>query len=293
MKKFTWMQLILLICLSSFAFAGDEEVDRSPVYHIYKDIDLIPTTKLEYDRPRIVIKAIVPKLTQEYGEEEDFAESIANYNDYVLELIDEEADAFREQVKANEEYQKSMAKSDIKNDFIIDFDSSLIKPDNEPVLSLRFAIHGVISGMSRSYRKHRVLNYDLANDQTIELADLFLPDSNYLVIIAQNARDILSRRLRDKSRIETGTMATAENFQNWNLTPYGLRITFNQEQVAPYIFGSQTITIPYSALSEVINPASILGKCLKKKRKCFGDKTMTGGFIDEAKNKSPVIASRH
>ena len=103
-NKLFWLTLIIICNLSSFAFADDDGVDRSPVYHIHKDVDLIPTTKLEYDRPRIVIKAIVPKLRKEYGGDEDLEENIANYNEYVLELIAEEADFFREKVKANEEY---------------------------------------------------------------------------------------------------------------------------------------------------------------------------------------------
>lgn len=281
------MNLLINIMIASMAllvtpvFADNDEIDRSPVFHVVRDIDLIPTTKLEYDRPRIVIKAIVPKLVS--PEEET---SIDDYNTQVLEIIDEEANAFREEVNSHADYQETLAKADIKNDVIIDFDSALLNAGKENIIiSLRFAVHGVISGMPRSYRKHRVLNYNFETGNVIGLSDLFIPESNYLDIIADSARNQLAKKLQDKSRISFGSAPTVENYSNWNLTPAGLRITFDRDQVAPSIYGSQTITIPYAQLAEVIDPESLLAKCLKHKRTCFTKHINTGGFIDEAKNK--------
>ena len=280
---------ISAICLAVlttalFAAEDNDEIDRSPVFHIFADVNLIPTTQLEYDRPRVVIKAIVPKLVSQTEDE-----IIDQYNEVVLSLIDEEAENFRQIVKNHAEYQEAMAKSDVKNDLIIDFDSSVLTTSNSPILSLRFVIHGVVSGMSGSYRKHRVLNYDLDTGSEVQLAELFLPTANYLDAISTGARNILARKLKDQSRVIEGTTPTFEHFQNWNLTAHGLRITFDQQQVAPAKYGSQTITIPYADLEEIINPESVLATCIKHRRRCFGNNVLTGGFIDEARNKHTRI----
>lgn len=274
------LAIISLACVATAVFAEDDAaVDRGPVYHIFSNIDLVPTTKLEYDRPRIVIKAIVPRLV---SEDENEA-VIADYNAIIAEIIDEEGNAFREEVKSHSDYQDTLASSDIKNDVIIDFDSSLLNSGKQnAIISLRFAIHGVISGMPRSYRKHRVLNYNFDTGNVIELSDLFVSGSNYLEVIANSARNKLSKILTDKSRMAYGSSATAENYSNWNITPRGLRITFDREQVAPSIYGSQTITIPYAELAEIIDPDSLLATCLKRKHSCFTKPVDTGGFIDEA-----------
>jgi len=281
---------LLLLACSNLAFA-DEGVDRGPVYHILPDVDMIPTTSLEYGRPRIVIKAIVPKLV---SAADDLI--IDDYNDVALNLIDEESEDYKEAVQSHEESQNTMASAEIKNDVIIDFDSSILNKGQTPILSLRFDIQGVISGMSQPYRKHRVLNYDLDTGDLIELSDLFEEDSDYLEVLAENARILLSKKLVSKAMIAAGTEPKIENYQIWNMTPDGLRFTFEANQVAPAIYGAQTITIPYQELDEIIEPESVLAKCLKHKRSCFGQSIITGGFIDEAKNQeqsklSPVVAS--
>lgn len=278
---------LLLLVISNLVLA-EEGVDRGPVYHILPDVDLIPTTSLEYGRPRIVIKAIVPRLA---SASEDAI--IDEYNDLVLNVIDEESDDYKETVKSHEDSQNTMVSSEIKNDVIIDFDSSILNKNKTPILSLRFVIQGVVSGMSGPYRKHRVLNYDLDTGDLIELSDLFETDSDYLDVLAENARILLSKKLVNKTMIASGTEPKIENFQIWNLTPDGLRFTFEAAQVAPAIYGAQTVTIPYSELDEVIEPESILAKCLKHKRSCFSQSIITGGFIDEAKNEGSgtVVAS--
>jgi hypothetical protein len=49
-----------------------------------------------------------------------------------------------------------------------------------------------------------------------------------------------------------------ENYRNWNITPDGLMITFDEYQVAPYAAGPQTVTVPYSELRGLINPEGVL-----------------------------------
>jgi hypothetical protein len=42
--------------------------------------------------------------------------------------------------------------------------------------------------------------------------------------------------------------------RKWNITSNGLVIIFDEFQVAPYVPGPQTVTIPYSELKTLIDP---------------------------------------
>ena len=54
----------------------------------------------------------------------------------------------------------------------------------------------------------------------------------------------------------------AELERNWDAIA-GLLITFDEYQVAPYVFGQQTETVPYSELKSMIDPHGPLGDFVK------------------------------
>ena len=54
--------------------------------------------------------------------------------------------------------------------------------------------------------------------------------------------------------IETGASPDVKNFSVWNLSEDMLNITFNAYQVAPYVFGIQSVSIPLSNMTNMINP---------------------------------------
>ena len=98
------------------------------------------------------------------------------------------------------------------------------------------------------------LNYDLGQGQELGLSDLFLPDSNYLDVIAEYCMNELRKQpFADSSSLE-GAQPTPENYRNWNIEPGGLMITFHAYQVAPGAAGPQTIIIPYDQLAALIDP---------------------------------------
>jgi hypothetical protein len=98
--------------------------------------------------------------------------------------------------------------------------------------------------------------YDLAGNRPLALSDLFQPGSAYLERIATEAVEQLTAR--EILLFPEGAIPTEENYRNWNITPEGLLITFDEYQVAPYAAGPQTVTIPYSELADLINPAGPL-----------------------------------
>jgi hypothetical protein len=138
--------------------------------------------------------------------------------------------------------------------------------------------------MAHPYHHHFVLNYDLNNNEKINLDDLFSPDADYLPVLSSYTSSVLNRRLRDKQMIADGTAPKPENFKNWNIKPNGLLFTFDEYQVAPYVNGAQTVLVPYSILKKMIDPDSLIANCVTNKKRCSRSNVLTGGFIDEAIN---------
>ena len=107
------------------------------------------------------------------------------------------------------------------------------------------------------------LNYDLGQGKELSLGDLFLPNSNYLEIIATYCTNELSKQPFADPIFLEGAKPTKDNYRNWNITPDGLLITFDEYQVAPYAAGPQQITVPYNELRTAINPQGPLSVIVK------------------------------
>jgi hypothetical protein len=107
------------------------------------------------------------------------------------------------------------------------------------------------------------LNYDLGQGRELALSDLFLPNSNYLAIIAEYCINELRKQpFADSSSLE-GAQPTSENYRNWNIEPSGVMITFDTYQVAPGAAGPQTIVVPYDQLATLIDPKGPLTVIIK------------------------------
>ena len=258
----------------------DKPMPKDKTYHVFADVDLVPTQEIQYAKPRIVIKSLVPKLVSDSTDDPD--ETISDFNQQVADLINTEADQFKENVK--EMRAKSPDKAKQRNDLDVDFDTSIINTGDTPIVSIRFTFSGYADGLSARYRYHRVLNYNLDSGKLIELSDLFSPDANYLQVISDYSRAVLSKKLRNQTMIMEGTEPRADNFSNWNIDPTGLRFTFDESKVAPAIDGTQVVVVPYSVLNDLMSPDSPISDCLKHKRRCKNSNLRTGGFVDEAIN---------
>ena len=291
-------KLIMLLCsVAALTFAANtfaEDVDsgedsgkvKQQIYHVFGDVDLLPTTDIQYAKPRIVIKSIFPKIVSETPDE-----YIDDFNQLVRDLISDEVKDFKTIVADNKDIQSTLLKSQIKNELTIDFDASVANTADIPLISIRFSVSGYSSGMAHPYNKHVTLNYDLDSGEEMELSEVFKPDADYLTILSNYSRDILSRKVKDQQMMLNGTEPKADNFSKWNIKPYGLSITFDEGTVAPRVYGTQTVLIPYSALKEVVSPDSPLENCVKHKRRCAQNNLLTGGFLDEARNTRMIDTS--
>jgi len=141
----------------------------------------------------------------------------------------------------------------------LDVKYELLSPPGDPY-SLKFNMAGYFDGAAHPYHYSKTLNYELEAGEELRLADLFLPDSNPLQVIADYCKAELSTRDIAFDAFSTGADPTEENYRNWNITRDGLLITFDEYQVAPYAAGPQTVLIPYSQLSAIIKPDGPLAR---------------------------------
>src|SRR5262245_49139802 len=102
-------------------------------------------------------------------------------------------------------------------------------------------------------------NYDLNRNAPVRLADLFTPNSNYLKVISDySVREL--KKLDTVSSVENGAGPKIENFHSWNITPAGLKITYDPYQVGPYVAGPHEVAVPYSLLKPIIKPDGLLAQ---------------------------------
>ena len=102
------------------------------------------------------------------------------------------------------------------------------------------------------------LNFSAVTGKSIALADLFADRAGAATILSTQSRALLKAALSitaDQSLIAAGTGPDLANFDGaWVLTPTGVQLTFAVGQVGPASLGTPTITVPWSALSTVIDP---------------------------------------
>lgn len=107
------------------------------------------------------------------------------------------------------------------------------------------------------------VNYDLASGKELALSDLFLPNSNYLETISAYCITELGKQPFFDGPFTDGANPVAENYQNWNISPDGLIITFDTYQVGPGAAGPQIILVPYEQIKSLIAPQGPLSNFIR------------------------------
>lgn len=126
------------------------------------------------------------------------------------------------------------------------------------LFSVRMNVGFYMAGAAHPAHYSHAINYDLSEGRVLSLEELFQPGSAYLETLSTYCLDDLAAQ--GTLAWEEGALPKAENFQDWNLTPGGLEIMFDEYQVAPYAAGPQKVLIPYERLKEVMNPEGPLAK---------------------------------
>lgn len=297
LKNFlNYLLLVVALQYATVLFAedssNDESSDDQNTVRIYNDIDLTSVTKFDYAK-RTVIKSVFPQLSSQQGDD-----TIDDFNGTVENIIKDNVAEFKQKVKKNENATSNFISDEapptnLNNRLTIDYNSSILKVGSNHIISIRFSLQGYLVGMAHPYHEHDVLNYNTKDHQELELADLFSPNADYLTVISNYARDTLKKHLAIKDMIDDGTLPKPENFAVWNLKPNGILFTFEEYQVAPYVYGAQTVLVPYQVLKDMIPADSVIAPCLRNKNGCSANHLFTGGFLDEAKNTSRAVNPHH
>lgn len=141
-----------------------------------------------------------------------------------------------------------------------DLDFALLSPPGD-LLSLQFKIDGYAAGAAHPYHYTQTFNYQLSSGEQLALGQLFQQGTDYLAFLAAFCDSELRQRLGE-AYFPDGAQPSQENYRNWNLTPDGLLLSFDEYQVAPYAAGPQSVLIPYAVLQTIANPQGPLATFL-------------------------------
>jgi hypothetical protein len=177
---------------------------------------------------------------------------VTAFNTSMQKLTQAEVDAFKQGMK------NITVIPEVPNSSF-NFQYSLVSPAGSKINSIKFSFEGFTSGAAHPYHYTKTVNYNLESGQELTLDQLFVPGTDYLQTISDNCKTELSKRdIGFAGDFTTGADAKPENYQNWNIAADGLLITFDEYQVAPYAAGPQAVLIPYSALTNLADPAGPL-----------------------------------
>lgn len=110
------------------------------------------------------------------------------------------------------------------------------------------------TGGAHPYHTIKTINYNTSTNKIITIEDLLKINPLLLPSISNISREKLKTNPKftthlDINMLNNGTSPLKENFQNFTLTPSGLKVYFDYYQIAPYYYGYSEITIPYQDLS--------------------------------------------
>ena len=176
------------------------------------------------------------------------------FNATAAAVVDHDVNEF----KASLKYQPP---TPITSGSFIDVKYEVLSPPGD-ILSIKFNAMGYGDGAAHPYHYSQTLTFDLERGLQIQLFQLFQSDASYLQVIADYCKAELSTRDIAFDAFITGADPTEENYRNWNLTADGLLITFDEYQVAAYAAGPQTVLIPYSQLSSILDPQGPAAKIM-------------------------------
>ena len=177
--------------------------------------------------------------------EAGLSEGFAEFNQQVEGIVFGELETFRKQI---DEQSLTPAESVGPSSFLSAYE---VANATQGILSLRLNFDQYASGAAHPYPYTVTLTYDFEKQKALSLADLFLPDSEYLQRLSDLAlADLSQREWFDSAQ---GLAPLEQNYPNWLLTEDGLTIIFDVYQVAPYAAGPQLVEISFDQLQGLLS----------------------------------------
>jgi hypothetical protein len=240
----------------------------SEAIEIGEGVKIIPKTQHEEDTQlRFTIDVNYPQI-----EGANLSRQATEFNKLIMQMVNHEVQQFKKYVTLDQVHMQSLPEDLKHNSLRTDYDVDVVKPNKKIIISVRLSNEGFQAGRAHPYHNHKVLNYDMTAGKVLTFAELFKPKSNYLNLISKYANQKLTQKLEDKWMINEGTKPVDKNYQIWNLENDGILITFDEYQVAPYVYGAQEVEIPYSELKAVLSPKAPIFSCANDAESCEGAK---------------------
>jgi hypothetical protein len=195
-------------------------------------------TNEESKSPRYTIQGKWPVL------EWDGDSRVDTFNQSIDEMVQAEMRGFKDGLA---QLPDEPGLDETGSSLIFDFVST---NTNNGILSVLMRVSFYTAGAAHPGHYSRAVNYNYRTGKLLAMGDLFISGADFLDPIATAClKDLKARGVLGW---EDGALPKADNYQVWNITPDGLQITFDEYQVAPYASGPQTVTIPYTALNDII-----------------------------------------
>lgn len=130
---------------------------------------------------------------------------------------------------------------------------------DKPVASAVLTFEQFFTGAAHPFSDIRTFNFDLGTAHEYVLADLFTKGTDWLKVLTADCRRSLAAQLGPiGASFGSGRQPVASDFPGWSLTSASMQITFQEYQVAPYAYGTPTVTIPIEDLEPIANPGGPL-----------------------------------
>jgi hypothetical protein len=213
----------LLILIFTSAILADNAIQSNITTKIHQE---------SHKNPTYEIKMAVPVMQGQ-------APYVQSFNQYVKSLMEKE----------RREFIDSIAGDVPPNPSAFDLKYKILYFIPNRFVSIQFEEYSYVSGSAHPNIETYVINYDFVQNRDLNLQDLFKPEVSYLSIIANYCiKELKTRKFGAVDFIKDGAAPVDRNYHDWNITKAGLLINFDAYQVAPYVYGKQTVVIPYSYL---------------------------------------------
>jgi hypothetical protein len=127
----------------------------------------------------------------------------------------------------------------------------------DEVVSIRFSFASYTWGAHGSHWTE-TLNYLFNPARNLGLDEIFKDPTRGIKALSRfcittlSTEEISPGMKRDKAWVRRGAGPKNENFKRFNLTPYGLLISFDEYQVGPYVEGPSQVLVPLNQIGHLL-----------------------------------------
>ncbi len=156
-------------------------------------------------------------------------------------------------------------------------------PQTESTLEINYTIaykdNGYLSFLFETFSNPRCaahpmtyvtsFNYSYTGKGLLLISDLFTPDSGWLEYVSDycikelNAKAKKEELQNYEENIKEGAGPKTDNFYTFTINEHSLNIIFNLYRVGPYVWGFQTVSIPWKDLVKMLDPKGPVGFMVK------------------------------